>query len=330
MPSAESAFERNLTTRGLDLSPRSVATLQVNVTKQCNQACRHCHVDSSPSRREHISRELAEHVVAILRAGPAIQTLDLTGGAPELNPHFEYLVQEARRLDRRVLVRHNLTVSLDPHPEDGRSMAYLPEFFAEQRVVVISSLPYYQAFFTDRQRGQGVFEKSIAALKRLNSLGYGQDTSELELNLVYNPAGAFLPGNQRELELDFKNALWQDHGIRFNQLYAITNMPIHRFRDDLARRCALEEYMNRLKGAFNPEAAREVMCRDMVSVAHDGTLYDCDFNQMLELPVLSSQGRPANIMDFTPEAFLKRGIRFADHCFGCTAGAGSSCGGEVA
>ena len=330
MPSAESAFERNLTTRGLDLSPRSVATLQVNVTKQCNQACRHCHVDSSPSRREHISRELAEHVVAILAAGPAIRTLDLTGGAPELNPHFEYLVQEARRLDRRVLVRHNLTVSLDPHPEDGRSMAYLPEFFAEQRVVVISSLPYYQAFFTDRQRGQGVFEKSIAALKRLNSLGYGQDTSELELNLVYNPAGAFLPGNQRELEQDFKNALWQDHGIRFNQLYAITNMPIHRFRDDLARRSALEEYMNRLKGAFNPEAAREVMCRDMVSVAHDGTLYDCDFNQMLELPVLSSQGRPANIMDFTPEAFLKRGIRFADHCFGCTAGAGSSCGGEVA
>lgn len=323
-------FQGKATSLGLDLKPRSIETLQVNVTKLCNQACKHCHVDSSPSRTEHLSQDGAERIIQILRTNPGIKALDLTGGAPELNDHFEYLVQEARALDRAVMVRHNLTVIFDGNPQTGASMSHLPKFFADQGVVVVSSLPYYQEYFTDRQRGRGVFEKSIDALQQLNAEGFGQDDSELVLNLVYNPAGAFLPAPQKELESDFKRELNEKFGIKFNSLYAITNMPIHRFREDLARRASLETYMEKLVNAFNPDACESIMCRDMVSVAYDGTIYDCDFNQMLGMNVKDGNQKPLTIFDFEPQDFLGRTIQFDDHCFGCTAGSGSSCGGEVA
>ncbi len=315
---------------GLALTPRSISTLQVNVTKLCNQACRHCHVDSSPQRTEHLSGETAAQILAVLKSNPEIQTLDLTGGAPELSAEFSGLVRGARALDRTVMVRHNLTVQFDGNPQTGESMTDLPEFFADQRVVVISSLPYYQEYFTDRQRGSGVFDKSIEGLKRLNEVGYGRDDSGLILNLVYNPAGAFLPAPQDELEADFKRELAEKFDIEFNALFAITNMPIHRFRDDLARRGTLSSYMDKLVGAFNPTAAEGIMCRDMMNIAHDGTVYDCDFNQMLGLNTEGHEKTALTIHDFEPADFLKRTIRFGEHCFGCTAGSGSSCGGEVA
>lgn len=314
---------------GVDLRPRSVEVLQVNVTKLCNQACRHCHVDSSPERTEQLSAETAARILEIIEAHPSIQTVDLTGGAPELNPQFETLVRRVRALGREVIVRHNLTVTFDGNPQTGESMSHLPGFFAETGVQVVCSLPYYQEYFTDRQRGSGVFDKSIEGLKRLNQEGFGIPGSGLTLNLVYNPAGAFLPAPQATLEADFKRELSEKFGIKFNHLFAITNMPIHRFRGDLARHGNLDAYMDKLVAAFNPVAAESVMCRDMVSIAHDGTLYDCDFNQMLGMNVKSESNEALTIFDFKPEEFMRRTIQFADHCFGCTAGAGSSCGGEV-
>ncbi len=329
MNAPQYGFQEMATSLGLDLKPKSVETLQVNVTKLCNQACKHCHVDSSPQRTEHLSQKSAKRIIQILKDNAEIKTLDLTGGAPELNDHFEYLVQEARALDRAVMVRHNLTVIFDGNPQTGTSMSHLPKFFATHGVIVVSSLPYYQEYFTDRQRGRGVFEKSIDGLKLLNAEGFGQEGSGLTLNLVYNPAGAFLPAPQRELERDFKRELQQKFGIRFNSLYAITNMPIHRFREDLARRESLAPYMEKLVGAFNPDTCESIMCRNMLSVAYDGTIYDCDFNQMLGMNVNRSDRKPLTIFDFEPRDFLKRTIQFDDHCFGCTAGSGSSCGGEV-
>ncbi|MFT7619824.1 MAG: radical SAM/Cys-rich protein [Planctomycetota bacterium] len=322
-------FLGTASTHGVGLRPRSVNVLQVNVTKLCNQACRHCHVDSSPERTEHLSAETAERIIEVIKSNPSIQTIDLTGGAPELNPQFEMLVRRTRALGRKVLVRHNLTVTFDGNPQTGESMSHLPGFFAEVGVEVVCSLPYYQEYFTDRQRGSGVFDKSIEGLKLLNRQGYGDPESGLILDLVYNPAGAFLPAPQAQLEADFKRELKEKFDIRFNNLFAITNMPIHRFRGDLDRHGNLEAYMAKLVGAFNPVAAESVMCRDMVSIAHDGSLYDCDFNQMLGMNVKSESGTPLTVFDFEPSEFMKRTIQFADHCFGCTAGAGSSCGGEV-
>lgn len=312
----------------LDLAPLSIETLQINVGKLCNQACRHCHVDASPIRTELMDRRTAERVIEVLGAHPGIRTLDITGGAPELNPNFKWLVTQARELGKHVMVRHNLTVQFDGNPQTGESMEHLPEFFAGHRCEVICSLPYYSQYFTDKQRGRGVFEKSIDGLRRLNDIGYGDPDKGLLLNLVYNPAGAFLPAPQSSLEADYKRELLQKYGIRFNSLYAITNMPIHRFKEDLLRHGGYEAYMEKLTNAFNSSAALGVMCRSMISVDYDGRLSDCDFNQMLDLPL--EKRAPRTIFDWDFDALLNRRIVFADHCFGCTAGAGSSCGGTTA
>ncbi len=323
-------FQDKVDVFGLDVSPTSIETLQINITKLCNQTCKHCHVDSSPRRKEQMSREAVDRVLEILANHDEIKNFDITGGAPELNPHFDYAVVEARKMGKHVMVRHNLTVTFDGNPQTGESKDYLPDFFREQRVEVVSSLPYYQEYFTDKQRGKGVFQKSIDSLKLLNEKGFGQKDTGLQLNLVYNPVGAFLPASQESLEADYKRELFDQFGIVFNQLYAITNMPIHRFKNSLIRRGAYDDYMGKLTSAFNPAAAQSIMCRSLVSVSHDGKIYDCDFNQMLEMEVKNGGNEPATIFDFDYKKLVDRRIRFASHCFGCTAGAGSSCGGETA
>ncbi len=323
-------FQAQLDRAGVQLPVREVRTLQINLTKTCNQACRHCHVDASPARTEALSDAGLEQCLKILAAHPQIQVLDLTGGAPELHPRFDELVRRARALDRHVMVRHNLTVQFDGHPVTGASKAYLPEFFAEQQVEVVSSLPYYQAFMTDTQRGKGVFGKSVDAIRRLNDVGYGIDGSGLVLNLVYNPVGPYLPAAQASLEADFKRELLDKFGLRFNGLFTITNMPIHRFALHLQKSGQYASYMDKLLAAFNPAAAQNVMCRDILSVDHQGRIYDCDFNQMLELQARDGSGNALSIFDFDLERVLARRIRFGDHCLGCTAGAGSSCGGATA
>jgi len=323
-------FQRRLDAHGLALPPVSIETLQLNITKLCNQACRHCHVDASPARTEAMSRAGIEKIVEILARHLRIARLDITGGAPELHPDFDWLVVEARRLGKHVMARHNLTVQFDGHPRTGASKAYLPEFYAQHRVEVISSLPYYQEYFTDAQRGNGVFQKSIKALQRLNAVGYGRPDSGLVLNLVYNPVGPYLPAPQAVLEADYKRELKERFGIVFNGLFTITNMPINRFRLHLEKSGQYQAYMDKLLAAFNPAAAESVMCRALISVGHDGTLYDCDFNQMLEMEVVNGGGKRATIFDFDLDALLTRRIRFDSHCLGCTAGAGSSCGGAIA
>jgi radical SAM/Cys-rich protein len=314
------SFDEKLAKQGLQLRAATVQTLQVNVGKLCNQACKHCHVDASPKRTEIMPRETAEQVLAALRKF-GIATLDLTGGAPELNPNFRYLVTEAKAAGAHVMVRHNLTVMFEPGQAD------LPEFFRAQQVEVVSSLPYFLEQQTDAQRGNGVFAKSIEAVRRLNAVGYGVAGTGLLLNLVYNPVGAFLPPPQASIEADFKRELQMRYGLVFNSLYTITNMPIKRFLDYLRRSGNEERYMRKLVEAFNPATMEGLMCRTLVSVDWTGRLYDCDFNQMLELGVVDEL--PQHIADFNPAAFAARRIVTGAHCFGCTAGAGSSCGGAV-
>ncbi len=321
-------FHDKLSQHHLELPPTGLATLQVNVGKLCNQACLHCHVDASPKRTEAMDTRTAQRVMEVLAAHPQITTLDITGGAPELNPHFDWMVAEAKKLGKHVMVRHNLTVQFDGNPITGESKEYLPDFFAEHRCEVVSSLPYYSQYFTDKQRGRGVFNKSMEGMKRLNDVGYGKEGTGLVLNLVYNPVGAFLPASQAGLEADYKRELSAKFGLHFNSLFTITNMPIHRFKSDLVRHGGYDAYMEKLLNAFNPAAAEGVMCRSQISVNYDGRLSDCDFNQMLDLPVESAA--PQTIFDWDFDALLHRRIVFADHCFGCTAGAGSSCGGETA
>jgi radical SAM/Cys-rich protein len=313
-------FDAKLAAHGLGLRSRTVETLQVNVGKLCNQACKHCHVDASPARTEIMTRETAEQVIAAVRKF-RFPTLDITGGAPELNPSFRHLVTAARSLGAHVMVRHNLTVMFEPGQDD------LPEFFRGHAVEVVSSLPYFMEQQTDAQRGRGVFEKSVAALRRLNEAGYGIDGTGLALNLVYNPVGAFLPPAQASIEADFKRELKSRHDVSFNRLYTITNMPIQRFLDYLRRSGNEERYMRKLVEAFNPGAVEELMCRSLVSVDWTGRLYDCDFNQMLDIGVAPEL--PQTISDFDPEKFAGRRVMTGAHCFGCTAGAGSSCGGAV-
>lgn len=323
-------FDALLAARGLSLPVRGIDTLQVNLTKTCNQACRHCHVDASPARTEALSDAGVEKCLEILAAHPQIRTLDLTGGAPELHPRFEDFVRGARALGKHVMVRHNLTVQFDGHPVTRESKMHLPEFFAAQRVEVVSSLPYYAEFFTDTQRGKGVFNKSVEAIRRLNAVGYGMDGTGLVLNLVYNPVGPYLPAAQASLEADYKRELHAKFGLHLNGLFTITNMPIHRFALHLKKSGQYEAYMDKLLGAFNPAAAENVMCRNLLSVSHDGRIYDCDFNQMLELEAQDAAGRGLSIFDFDAERALRRPLRFGAHCLGCTAGAGSSCGGATA
>lgn len=314
-------FEAQLAQTGLSpLRATGITVLQINVGKLCNQTCRHCHVDAGPDRTEIMSRETAEQCIQAL-ARTDIPTVDITGGAPELNPHFRWLVEQARGLGRHVIDRCNLSVLLLP------SQADLAQFLADHRVEIIASLPSYRAGQTDAQRGDGVFEKSIKALRLLNGFGYGQPVSEPTLNLVYNPVGAFLPPKQEAIEAQFKKELRTRHGIEFNRLYTITNMPISRFLEFLIESGNYEQYMTRLANAFNPAAAAGVMCRSTLSVGWDGKLYDCDFNQMLELPV--DHRAPAHIRDFDPARLHHRHIVTRNHCYGCTAGSGSSCGGSV-
>ncbi len=320
LPRAVIDFDEKLAAHGLELRAATVDTLQVNVGKLCNQACKHCHVDASPARTEVMTREIAEQVIDALRRFRT-PTLDITGGAPELNPSFRYLVREARALGTHVMVRHNLTVMFEPEQDD------LPEFFHGHEVEIVSSLPYFLEQQTDAQRGRGVFEKSIEALHRLNAVGYGIEGSNLTLNLVYNPVGAFLPPPQSSIEQDFRRELQKRYGITFNHLYTITNMPIKRFLDYLRRSGNEERYMRKLVEAFNPATVEGLMCRNLVSVDWTGRLYDCDFNQMLEVGVAPEL--PQTIADFDPERLARRRVMTGSHCFGCTAGSGSSCGGAV-
>lgn len=272
-----------------------------------------------------------EVLEAVLKAldHPKVTTLDITGGAPELHPKFRELVHKARAMEKKVLVRHNLTVTLDPHPLTGESLLDLPDFFDREGVELVSSLPFYETYFTDKQRGDGVFQKSIKSLQLLNERGFGRSGSQKYLNLVYNPAGAFLPGDQKSLEQDFKRVLYSQFGIEFHALYALTNMPIHRFKFQLKKKGNYEEYMEKLVSAFNPKAALSVMCRDLISVDYRGELYDCDFHQVLDLP-LAGLKSPRTIFSFSYDDLLTRSIVFKDHCYGCTAGSGSSCGGATA
>jgi radical SAM/Cys-rich protein len=314
-------FDEKLAAYGMELRGSRVNALQINVGKLCNQVCKHCHVDAGPSRPEIMTRETVEQVLDAIR-NFMISTVDITGGAPELNPSFRYLASQSRSLGCHVIVRHNLTVMFQPNQDD------LPQFFRNQRIEVVSSLPYFLEQQTDAQRGRGVFETSIEALRRLNAVGYGVENSELILNLVYNPVGAFLPPPQQSIEADFKRELMGRYGISFSRLFTITNMPIKRFLEYLRRSGNEERYTRKLVEAFNPATIDALMCRNLISVDWTGKLYDCDFNQMLDLPVATDL--PQTIAEFNPEKFAGHRIMTGSHCFGCTAGAGSSCGGAVA
>jgi radical SAM/Cys-rich protein len=303
------------------LRATGIEILQINVGKLCNMTCRHCHVDAGPDRTDAVmSRAVLERCLEAL-SETDIPTVDITGGAPELNPHFRWFVRQVKQLDRHVIDRCNLTVLLTGRQRD------LPKFLAENDVEIVASLPHYRALNTDRQRGAGVFDESIDALRRLNEVGYGRGDPDHKLCLVTNPVGAFLPGCQASLEQEWKQRLYREHGVAFDQLYTITNMPISRFLEFLTTSGNLEAYMQRLLDAFNPAAAHGVMCRNTISVGWDGTLYDCDFNQMLSLPV--NHGLPSSIHDWDAERLARREIVTGRHCFGCTAGAGSSCGGAT-
>lgn len=305
----------------LPLKSTGIEIFQVNVGKMCNQTCAHCHVDAGPDRKEIMTRDTMALCLQAVE-DPSITTVDLTGGAPEMNPDFRWFVTELSKKGKKIIVRCNLTIIVaNPKYND------LPEFFKAHNVEVISSLPYFSAKRTDAQRGEGVFEKSVEALKMLNAVGYGMEGSGLTLNLVYNPSGAFLPGDQMGLEAQFKSKLLEGYGINFNSLYVITNLPISRFLEYLIMTDKYESYMEELANAFNPLAAENVMCRNTVSVGWDGQLYDCDFNQMLQLR--GNGGAPKHLKDFDLQKLNERSIVVNQHCYGCTAGAGSSCGGEI-
>ncbi len=304
------------------LKPTQIEIFQVNIGKMCNQTCRHCHVDAGPDRKEIMTKETMQQCIEVLKNNPQLKIVDLTGGAPEMNPNFRWFVEEIKKFDRHVIVRCNLTIILA-----NKKYHDLPEFYKLHNIEVVSSLPFYTRDRTDRQRGNGVFEDSIKALQLLNEEGYGKEGTGLILNLVYNPAGAFLPPSQQSLEKEYKETLKQRYGIAFNNLFTITNMPISRYLDYLLTTGNYETYMEKLVNAYNSVAAANVMCRDMVSIGWDGYLYDCDFNQMLELKV---NCHSRHISEFNGEDLNKREIIIGQHCYGCTAGAGSSCGGAVA
>ncbi|MFC4095829.1 arsenosugar biosynthesis radical SAM (seleno)protein ArsS [Euzebyella saccharophila] len=304
------------------LRPNKLEILQINVGYMCNITCEHCHVDAGPTRKEIMTVETMEQCLEVIRNTGA-HTLDLTGGAPEMNPNFRWFVEEASKAGiKDFIVRSNLSIILaNPKFND------LPEFFKKHNVHVVSSLPHYTRGKTDKQRGDGVFDKSIKALQLLNEVGYGMPDSELRLDLVYNPSGAYLPGDQMALERDFKKALDEDFGIQFHNLFAITNLPISRFLDYLIASDNYEDYMYSLVEAYNPSAVSSVMCTNTISVSWDGWLYDCDFNQMLGLKVAN---KIKHIKDYNEDLINDRNIIISQHCYGCTAGAGSSCQGTVA
>lgn len=309
-------------TNQFPLKPSKIEILQINVGYMCNQVCAHCHVDAGPDRKEIMTIDTMLQILEVLK-NTEVNTLDLTGGAPEMNPNFRWFVEEATKIGvKDFIVRSNLTIILA-----NKSYHDLPEFFAKHNIHVVSSLPFYKREKTDKQRGDGVFDKSIKALQMLNKIGYGKEGSSLKLDLVYNPSGAFLPSNQMALQNDFKKALKEDFGIDFNSLFAITNLPISRFLDYLIASDNYEDYMYALVEAYNPMAVENVMCKNTISVSWDGYLYDCDFNQMLNLKVAS---KSQHISDYNVEDLSQRNIIISQHCYGCTAGAGSSCQGTVA
>ncbi|HHV65445.1 MAG TPA: radical SAM/Cys-rich domain protein [Peptococcaceae bacterium] len=291
--------------------------MQINIGKVCNLSCKHCHVEAGPQRTEIMSQEIMAQCLQVMN-DHQIKTLDITGGAPELNPNHQWLIRQATEINRHVITRCNLTVLND------KNYAHLPEFYAEHKVEVVASLPYYTQKNTDRMRGDGVFQSSIEVLKQLNKLGYGREGSDLKLNLVYNPGGAFLPPAQQGIEADFRRNLLDQYGITFNSLYAIGNFPVGRFLTFLQKSGNLQPYMEKLVAAFNPETVSGVMCRDQISVSWDGYLFDCDFNQMLNLSC-----KPKHISDCKAEDLNGREIAVHNHCYACTAGSGSSCGGAV-
>jgi len=320
-PAASVAFRDILRQHGLgELRRREVTTLQINVGKLCNQACHHCHVEAGPRRTEIMPANVAERILMLLAATPSIQTVDITGGAPELNANFGALVSEARRMGKHVIDRCNLTVLFEAGQET------LHEFLAANQVEITASLPCYTESNVDQQRGKGAFEKSIRALRLLNAIGYGQQGSGLVLNLVYNPLGASLPPPQDKLEADYKRELRDNFEIEFDRLFTITNMPIKRFAEFLLREGREEAYMGLLRNHFNPATVDKLMCRDLVSIGWDGKLYDCDFNQMLDVETPSGK----SIWEIDSFAELANSpVATGSHCFGCTAGAGSSCGGSL-
>ncbi len=319
VPGNRLSFGTRLRREGVDLRRETLDTLQINVGKLCNQACRHCHVDAGPNRTEVMTRDTMRSILTFL-AATDIPMVDITGGAPEVNPHFRYLVKQIQRLGRNIIVRCNLTVIFEPGMED------LPDFYREHEVELVCSLPCYLEENVDQQRGKGVFYDSIEALQRLNSIGYGRPDTGLQLHLVYNPVGASLPPPQAELEADYKRALGERYGISFNRLFTITNMPISRFNDYLQRRGEYDGYTQTLHDHFNVKTIDRLMCRFLVSVDWEGNIYDCDFNQMLDMHL---SGKQKKLWEVSPGWLIDRRIRIADHCYGCTAGAGSSCGGDL-
>jgi radical SAM/Cys-rich protein len=316
------AFVEKLKLNGRGLTRRAVEVLQVNLGRYCNLACIHCHVEAGPTRKEMMSRENVDAVLRFL-AATNIPTLDITGGAPELHGDFDYLVQSARDLGRQVVDRCNLTVIFEPGKD------YLPEFFRHQQVELVCSLPCYSIENVDKQRGKGTFDGSIRALQIFNELGYGKPESGLTLNLVYNPVGADLPPPQDQLEQDYKRILGKQFGIQFNRLFCLTNMPITRYATHLKLRGEYDPYMDLLETNFNATTLDKVMCRNLISVGWDGWIYDCDFNQMLDLPIADNSGNRLHISSLTLDQLALPVITVGDHCYACTAGAGSSCGGTL-
>lgn len=320
-PTSHTPFEATLAESGLyPLRAAGIEVLQVNLGKLCNMTCKHCHVDAGPQRREIMSHETAQACIQAL-ADADIPTLDLTGGAPKMNPSFRFLVEEARRLDRHVIERCNLTILRAPGYTD------LPEFLAQHQVEIVASLPCYLEENVDAQRGDHAFRRSIEVFRRLNELGYGSGHSGPQLTLVYNPIGPSLPPCQEQLEQEYRRELAARYGVEFNRLITITNMPIGRFLVELAELGRYDEYMEKLIAAYNPAAAAGVMCRTTLSVDWQGQLYDCDFNQMLGISV--RRGLPQNIGQFDPRALAERLIVTGQHCYGCTAGNGSGCHGSI-
>jgi radical SAM/Cys-rich protein len=318
------SFPSALAAAGLaPLRRAPTTTLQVNVGLRCDLACHHCHVEAGPKRSEALDEKLAARVLEVLACSPALATLDLTGGAPELNPHFRRLARSARALGVQVIDRCNLTILFEPGQED------LAEFLADERVDIVASLPCYSLERVDRQRGAGVFDKSIAALRKLNALGYGDPDAGLVLNLVYNPQGPSLPPDQHKLQADYQRELGTNFGIRFNKLFALANMPIQRFGSTLVSKGEFQPYMQLLKRSFRPENLDTVMCTNLVSVDWTGALFDCDFNQMLGLPMRLHDRPRAHLRDLLDTSVDGGAIRVADHCYGCTAGQGSGCGGAL-
>ena len=309
-------------TNQFPLRPKKLEILQINLGYMCNQVCAHCHVDAGPDRKEIMTLETMQQCLEVIKK-TAAHTLDLTGGAPEMNPSFRWFVEEASKAGiKDFIVRSNLTII-----RANKKYYDLPEFFKKHTIHVVSSMPHWTRGKTDKQRGDGVFDKSIKALQMLNEVGYGLKDSDLKLDLVYNPSGAFLPGDQMALEADFKKVLKEDFNIHFHNLFAITNLPISRFLDYLIASENYEDYMYSLIEAYNPVAVENVMCTNTISISWDGWLYDCDFNQMLNLKVAS---KVKHIADYNEELLQDRNIIINQHCYGCTAGAGSSCQGVVA